>query len=225
MAVRRPTVLVNGDISQMPSGDVLPHEVGGLEADISAITTGGILYGSGAGAVSILTAGTNGHVLTLASGVPSWAAASGGADARLLGPGRVTGSAQTISSTSAADVTGASISLAANDAGRARLMLLFTGPSTGTLDILWSYPTGFTGYWADANELYASYSFESNQIAESGTKNIDTSGFTVNALTFFDMHFINGANAGTLQLRAKRSTTGGTNATIRIGTQLDALIE
>lgn len=153
----------------------------------------------------------------------TWATA-GGSDSRIIGPARLTGSAQTISSTSAADVAGVSLSLAANNAGRARLMLLFTGASTGTLDLLWSYPTGFTAYWADANELYGSFSFDSNQIAESGTKVVDTYGMTDAGLIFFDMRFVNGVNAGTLQLRAKRSTTGGTNPTIRVGTQIDAMI-
>lgn len=39
--------------------------------------TGDILYASAANTLSKLAAGTNGHVLTLAAGVPTWAAASG----------------------------------------------------------------------------------------------------------------------------------------------------
>ncbi|MGE4334956.1 MAG: DUF2793 domain-containing protein [Pigmentiphaga sp.] len=41
-------------------------------------TSGDIIYGGASGAPTRLAAGTNGYVLTLASGVPSWAAASGG---------------------------------------------------------------------------------------------------------------------------------------------------
>jgi hypothetical protein len=40
--------------------------------------TGDILYASAANTLSKLAAGTNGHVLTLAAGVPSWAAPGGG---------------------------------------------------------------------------------------------------------------------------------------------------
>jgi hypothetical protein len=40
--------------------------------------TGDILYASAANTLSKLTAGTNGYVLTLAAGVPTWAAAGGG---------------------------------------------------------------------------------------------------------------------------------------------------
>lgn len=46
-------------------------------------TTGDILYASASNTLSKLAAGTDGHVLTLASGVPTWAAASGGASAPL----------------------------------------------------------------------------------------------------------------------------------------------
>ena len=44
----------------------------------TSYTTGDILYSSATNTLSKLTAGTNGHVLTLSSGVPTWAAASGG---------------------------------------------------------------------------------------------------------------------------------------------------
>ncbi len=40
--------------------------------------TGDLLYASAANTLSKLVAGTNGHVLTLAAGVPTWAAPSGG---------------------------------------------------------------------------------------------------------------------------------------------------
>lgn len=43
---------------------------------ISSYTTGDILYSSASNTLAKLAAGTNGHVLTLAAGVPSWAAAS-----------------------------------------------------------------------------------------------------------------------------------------------------
>jgi endosialidase-like protein len=43
----------------------------------TAYSTGDILYASASNTLSRLAAGTNGYVLTLASGVPSWAAASG----------------------------------------------------------------------------------------------------------------------------------------------------
>src|SRR3990167_9112195 len=50
----------------LDASERLKHEYGGIEADISAITTGGILYGTGAGTMGILPAGTNGHILTQA---------------------------------------------------------------------------------------------------------------------------------------------------------------
>lgn len=52
-------------------------------------TTGDILYASAANTLSKLPAGSNGQVLTLAGGIPSWAAASGG----VTGPGSSTDNA------------------------------------------------------------------------------------------------------------------------------------
>lgn len=43
---------------------------------ISSYTTGDILYSSSTNTLAKLAAGTNGHILTLAGGVPTWAAAS-----------------------------------------------------------------------------------------------------------------------------------------------------
>jgi hypothetical protein len=45
---------------------------------LSTYATGDILYASASNTLSKLTAGTNGYVLTLSGGIPSWAAASGG---------------------------------------------------------------------------------------------------------------------------------------------------
>jgi len=46
--------------------------------NLTTYATGDILYASAANTLSKLNAGTNGYVLTLASGVPTWAASSGG---------------------------------------------------------------------------------------------------------------------------------------------------
>jgi hypothetical protein len=44
----------------------------------TSYTTGDIIYASGTNTLSKLSAGTNGYVLTLSGGVPTWAASSGG---------------------------------------------------------------------------------------------------------------------------------------------------
>lgn len=46
--------------------------------NIAGGATGSVPYQSGVGATTFLAAGTNGNVLTLTAGVPTWAAASGG---------------------------------------------------------------------------------------------------------------------------------------------------
>jgi len=60
------------------AGDLPTVTIGKGGTNITSYTTGDILYASATNVLSKLAAGTNGHVLTLASGVPSWAAASGG---------------------------------------------------------------------------------------------------------------------------------------------------
>lgn len=46
----------------------LKHEYGGIEANISAITTGGLLRGASSGAMEILALGTPGHILGVTGG-------------------------------------------------------------------------------------------------------------------------------------------------------------
>ncbi len=52
---------------------------------------GSLPYQSGAGATTFLSAGTNGQVLTLAGGVPSWAAGASGTVTSVSGTGTVSG--------------------------------------------------------------------------------------------------------------------------------------
>ena len=61
----------------------LPATNGGTAQ--STYTTGDILYSSATNTLAKLAAGTNGYILTLASGIPSWAAAPAGFSAPTLG--------------------------------------------------------------------------------------------------------------------------------------------
>jgi hypothetical protein len=67
-----------GGVSLLGAGDVgtIGATYGGTAQ--STYTTGDILYASASNTLSKLAVGTTGQVLTVASGVPSWAAASGG---------------------------------------------------------------------------------------------------------------------------------------------------
>jgi hypothetical protein len=64
------TLLGSGDLGTIGSA------YGGT--GFSTYATGDLIYASATNTLSKLTAGTNGHVLTLSSGVPTWAAAGGG---------------------------------------------------------------------------------------------------------------------------------------------------
>lgn len=52
--------------------------LGGVTMTLGSDATGDIYYRNSGGQLTRLAVGTNGHVLTLAAGLPSWAAASGG---------------------------------------------------------------------------------------------------------------------------------------------------
>lgn len=80
-------VLLSGGVTTAPSyGKVglTTHISGTLSegnggTNITTYATGDILYATGANTLGKLAAGTNTHVLTLAGGVPTWAAPSAGA--------------------------------------------------------------------------------------------------------------------------------------------------
>jgi hypothetical protein len=55
-----------------------PVSVANGGTGLTSYSTGDIVYASATNTLSKLTAGTNGYVLTLAAGVPSWAAGGGG---------------------------------------------------------------------------------------------------------------------------------------------------
>lgn len=68
-------------------------------------TSGAVPYQTGAGATTFLSAGTNGQVLTLASGVPSWATPTTGTVTSVSGTGTVNGLTLTGTVTSSGSLT------------------------------------------------------------------------------------------------------------------------
>jgi len=72
-------VLINDGTGVMSSEASLDETRGGTGQTTYA--TGDVLYATGADTLGKLTAGTNGNVLTLAAGVPTWAAPGGGGSA------------------------------------------------------------------------------------------------------------------------------------------------
>jgi hypothetical protein len=91
------TTTVNGTLTL---GTALAATSGGTAQ--STYTTGDILYASATNTLSKLAVGTNGQVLTLASGVPSWATASGGVTTITFGSTGLTPSTATSGAVSVA---------------------------------------------------------------------------------------------------------------------------
>lgn len=129
------------------NADTIAASYGGT--GISTYTAGDILYASGTSTLSKLAAGTNGDVLTLASGLPSWAAPSGG------GVSSVSGTANRISSTGG---TTPIIDIDAAYEGQTSIVTLgtiTTGVWTGTAIGATRGGTGLTSY-TTGDILYAS---------------------------------------------------------------------
>lgn len=76
LSVAGSPVTTTGTLAVTLSGTALPAVNGGTGQ--TGFAVGDILYASSTTALSKLVVGSNGQVLTLASGVPSWAAAAGG---------------------------------------------------------------------------------------------------------------------------------------------------
>lgn len=70
------SVTVFGTVTGTWDGAIISTLKGGT--GLNSYTTGDIIYASAANTLSKLAVGTDGHILTLAAGVPSWAAAPGG---------------------------------------------------------------------------------------------------------------------------------------------------
>lgn len=51
---------------------------------LNTITTNALLKGAGTGNVALITAGTDGHILTMVTGAPTWAAAGASADTKAI---------------------------------------------------------------------------------------------------------------------------------------------
>lgn len=92
-------------------------------APAKAAASGDIFYATGANAIAKLAKGTNGHVLTLASGLPSWAAASASFIQSL----------QVVSGTCSGSTTG-SITISSVTTTRAALVTLGRNGSHGYAD-------------------------------------------------------------------------------------------
>jgi hypothetical protein len=86
--------------------------------------TGDVLYASGANTLARLGIGSTDDVLTVAGGVPTWAAAGGGAT---VSTQTIVPSGQTTTSTSPVDITNGSITLANRTNGKASWIMYISG--------------------------------------------------------------------------------------------------
>jgi hypothetical protein len=90
-----PSVLVGTNITGTAAGLTVGTATNATTAttstNLAGGSTGSVPYQSGSGATTFLSAGTNGQVLTLAAGVPTWSTVSGTGD--VVGPSSATNNA------------------------------------------------------------------------------------------------------------------------------------
>jgi hypothetical protein len=140
------TLIQNSVATLSDTGDIIANsidltvpldELDGGTAQ-SSYTTGDILYASGVNTLAKLAAGSDGQVLTLAAGIPSWAASAGG------GVTSVSGTANRITSTGGAtpviDISGSYV----GQASITTLGTIATGVWTGTTIAVANGGTGAT---------------------------------------------------------------------------------
>ena len=102
-------------------------------------TTGDILYSSASNTLAKLAAGTDGYILTLASGIPSWAAAPSGFSAPTLGSTSIASGA-TVTTITGLTLSGATLTgtlTAGGGAGTSGQVLASTGSG-----VQWTTPAG-----------------------------------------------------------------------------------
>lgn len=135
----------------------------------STVTTNGdLIRGTGAGAVTRIAPGSNGQILTIVSGVPTWATASAGSDSwTLISSVTPTGGSASVSFTS---LTGwrklwIVYSGLSTGATTARLGVRLNSVSTSTYFVSWQEMSGTSGI----NAAQAKTSFEMNPSSGSQT--------------------------------------------------------
>jgi hypothetical protein len=196
----------------------LPTAAGGTA--LTSYTTGDIIYASATNTLSKLAAGTNGHVLTLASGIPSWAA-NNAATTRTVSTFTATAGQTTFTVAyivGLIDVFRNGVKLAGSDftATNGTSVVLATGANLGdTVETIaysaLSISTGVTSFSAGATGL--SPASGTGNITLGGTLNVASGG--TGSPTIASPTFTSQATfaAGTVSLPAI-TTTGDTNTGI-----------
>lgn len=127
------------------------YMLGTLRLDLGSDATGDVYYRNSGGAFTRLAAGTNGHVLTLASGIPSWAAASG-ADGNGIYTGSGSLSGSTLVTMGVNPITFSGVG------GTDRLVQLIVNPTADQISL---YAEDTSGGDSQIGEVYVAPAFAS----------------------------------------------------------------
>lgn len=109
--------------------------------------SGDLIYGSAADTVARLPKGTDGEVLTLASGLPSWAAAGGGGGGTTHALARKTVDEPVVSSTTLQDDNELTFAIGANEEWVGEIFVIYQAHQTPDIKVTVAAPAGATGRW------------------------------------------------------------------------------
>lgn len=151
---------------------------------------GDIIYASGASTPAKLAKGANGEVLTLAAGLPSWAAAPGNGGPTIV---RKTADETVNNSTTLQNDDHLLLAVAANEIWFISVFFIFNSTSVADLKYAFSLPTGAT---AQKQHLLSAVATPSD--ATTATK---LSGEGAIRWSRVYVLYIGGANAGNVQLQ------------------------
>ena len=168
----------------------------------STYTTGDLIYASATNTLSKLAAGTNGYVLTLAGGVPTWAASTGGVTSFQTSLDGLTPSTSTTGAVTLAGTLGVS----SGGTGATTLTGYVKGTGTSALTASSTIPTSdLTGTLAVANGGTGQTSYTDGQLLIGNSTGNTLSKATLTAGT--NISITNGAGSITIA-----ATGGGSTA-------------
>src|SRR3990167_770547 len=176
------------------------------ETPPAKVTTAGDLpYASGANVITRLPIGCAGDVLALVSGVPAWV--DGTATVKAIIDKRKASDETVSSSTTLQDDADFSFAIAANETWAVTLYLYVTQSSTGGWKSDFTVPAGATGWHGIL--IYAAGASEGVDFQPDVTVAVVNTVSATDNLVIIEAVIVNGANAGTVQLRWAQNAAAG----------------
>jgi hypothetical protein len=228
LSVAGSPITTSGTLAITLSGTALPAVNGGTAQTTYA--TGDILYASATNTLSKLSAGTNGYVLTLSSGVPTWAASTGGVTSFQTS---LSGLTPNTSSTGAITLAG-TLGISSGGTGQTSASAAFNAlsPITTTGDLIIGNGTnsatrlgiGTNGQVLQSNGTTATWGSITTTASYTRTSFTATVGQTTFSVTY-SAPYVEVYQNGTLLNATDYTASNGTTVVLTIGASTGDIIE